>query len=507
MGTTNWGSQTITVKFGAPVNSNIVNARHVQTRPVGVYRGGIVVNNNATATVSPFVAEVADRNGLDAQIRVRTANPVTIGWTGTQFLVLRWDYAEDTEANYVDIMSVDSPDPYDVILAQRSGTTSINYERRMAAGQRGDFLRVLPAFPSHLPRTVYIKSGVIQTPNGSVLVNDAQITNLTQGNRFIYVDISDNNVKSTATKSTADANIILARVRVPDLVTPIDESMIDDLRVFLSPLAVPDNETIQYIGGRLAVPNDGLDGNKVLLNQMGHPENGDWLRGMNNNGSTILNLIRVGTNNNTELRGPIRLTGSVNDIQAANHAATKEYVDAQTRSFDFEILSLDITGTPVQEVQMCVGFNFDATHTRYAWSSVKGVSESIAGLFPIVAPEGTKITEIEFNHANSVLTGHLEGVESPHASGFLVFNWQNNQLIGSLLACYDDSHGGSFYISDTTLPGTKQMTRQTSWPNELPIVVINGTRSINALPVFRAYVGGYGDACVNRFSYKIKHIS
>jgi hypothetical protein len=326
MGTTNWGSQTVTVKFGAPVNSNIVNARHVHTRPVGVYRGGIVVNNNATATVSPFVAEVADRNGLDAQIRVRTANPVTIGWTGTQFLVLRWAYAEDTEANYVDIMSVDSPDPYDVILAQRSGTTSINYERRMAAGQRGDFLRVLPAFPSHLPRTVYIKSGVIQTPNGSVLVNDAQITNLTQGNRFIYVDISDNNVKSTATKSTADANIILARVRVPDLVTPIDESMIDDLRVFLSPLAVPDNETIQYIGGRLAVPNDGLDGSKFLLKHM------QYLRSLNSGGNPI-NLLRLNASNQLETNGILRMGPTSQRITnvatpiADLDAANKEYVD------------------------------------------------------------------------------------------------------------------------------------------------------------------------------------
>ena len=332
MGTTNWGSQTITVKFGAPVNSNIVNARHVQTRPVGVYRGGIVVNNNATATVSPFVAEVADRNGLDAQIRVRTANPVTIGWTGTQFLVLRWDYAEDTEANYVDIMSVDSPDPYDVILAQRSGTTSINYERRMAAGQRGDFLRVLPAFPSHLPRTVYIKSGVIQTPAGSVLVNDAEINNLTQGNQFIYVDISDNNVKSTATKSTADANIILARVRVPDLVTPIDESMIDDLRVFLSPLAVPDNETIQYIGGRLAVPNDGLDGSKFLLKHM------QYLRSLNSGGNPI-NLLRLNASNQLETNGILRMGPTSQRITnvatpiADLDAANKEYVDERSNTY------------------------------------------------------------------------------------------------------------------------------------------------------------------------------
>jgi len=72
----NRGSQSISVKYNDPVDSDIVNSRFFDTKAIGIYKGGWLTYSGTTVTISPIVCEIKDRGGNTNQIRVQTAQHV-----------------------------------------------------------------------------------------------------------------------------------------------------------------------------------------------------------------------------------------------------------------------------------------------------------------------------------------------------------------------------------------------------------------------------------------------
>lgn len=345
MSTVNLGNQIISVKYNAPVDSNVVNARHHHTRQPGIYKGGLITNNNTTFSVSPLVAEIEDYGDggspQDAQVRVWMQNTVSnIAWSGSQFAVLRWVYTNDPTANYMQVLAVDTPTPQEVIIGQRSGTTSVEYARRMDAGQRGLFLKVIPVFPAPSATSVFVKSGVVWLGNDFKIIQDQTVTiPSSAGTSFIYVNSSTGEVSVASTIGTTQGHILLARVRRSG--SPVDETMIDDLRCFLTPPVRPDGATLAYTsGGILEVPNNGINDAKIRLRNQTAIETDGWLRGRNAANSADINIIRVNSSNQVEVGTTLRIGPGtaqrilnvdtpVNNTDAAN----KEYVDERSNTY------------------------------------------------------------------------------------------------------------------------------------------------------------------------------
>ena len=86
------GSQTITVKFFDPVDSDVANRIGIGVRKKGIYSGGYITKiNNTTVSVSAFDCEIGDGT---YQVRGATAIAVNVTVSAaTPYVVIRWAYS------------------------------------------------------------------------------------------------------------------------------------------------------------------------------------------------------------------------------------------------------------------------------------------------------------------------------------------------------------------------------------------------------------------------------
>lgn len=253
MGTTNFGSQVITLDYGAPVISTSHNRRNREIIPTGIYRGGyLAITTPNNFSISQLVCEIRDEA---YQVQVVTTAPITLASDPTKpYVVLRWAYAATPSPiphNYMDALIVAAGDVHanDLVVGKcvfvGSNLTGFVYDDstffRTTPNCANVFLRVEPEDPVAALR-VWVRAGriVLSTGNGTLFIGDVNKTFDTADasqNRVDLVYVNDTGVNIL--KGTAGAGVpsygsrkVLAEVTIRAAATTILASDIKDVRSF-----------------------------------------------------------------------------------------------------------------------------------------------------------------------------------------------------------------------------------------------------------------------------------
>ena len=221
----NIGTQTISVKYYDPVDSNVVNQRFAGVRDVGIYSGGYLTKiGGSGCSISPIILEIADTNGGSYQIRAATANSITItSAEATPYIVARWTYTGSASADYVAFLAVSSPNTFDVVLGKAIYLTGsligfadgdFSYQRTVP-GYIKTYLKVSEnSTPSSI---VQISSGRIHSGNAGTYIFAINL-NLSSYNtgQVVYIYVTDTGITThSATASAYVGKILLANITIP----------------------------------------------------------------------------------------------------------------------------------------------------------------------------------------------------------------------------------------------------------------------------------------------------
>ena len=242
------GSQTLSLKFGAPGNSAEVNRRFVDVRPVGIYEGGVLSVVDSTHTsLTALVCEIGDGTH-QVRIATTTAISVVVG-SAIPYIILRWSYT-GTTSDYMEVLAVNGTSILvtDLVVAKCafSGGGALNgfdygdgsYPRTHPNTQ--DFsLGVVPATGLRM----YIQPGYFQDSAESTLIpfqlTDALSAPAANSKIFlVYIDTATGTVvvDSSGTAAAApvapvyNGKLVLAEVTLASTTTTITASMIKDVR-------------------------------------------------------------------------------------------------------------------------------------------------------------------------------------------------------------------------------------------------------------------------------------
>ncbi len=152
------GSQTISLKYQAPGDSQEINERFRTIRPTGIYSGGALSVVDAThASISPLICEIG--NGSH-QVRVETtvAVSVVVG-TGVPYIILRWGYTGNT-SDYMEILAVSN--------ASIQSTDLIVGKCSFVGGALNGFDYGDPTYPRSVPNVQELWLKVIPTGAGNL---------------------------------------------------------------------------------------------------------------------------------------------------------------------------------------------------------------------------------------------------------------------------------------------------------------------------------------------------
>lgn len=267
------GSQKVTIRFHRPVDSDIVNRRFKGIRPVGIYSGGYLTKTGGNnVSLSTLICEVSDGTH---QVRVETTVAVTKTLSeAAPYLVLNWTYSGVENTDYAVIETSGSPDANDVVIGKgefvASALSTINYAERTTPGTHNLFLRVEE---TETPSTsVRVRAGVGHAASAHTAIID-QIVDLSgytlDDEIYIYVNDTGGVAHS---KLLADygGKALLAKIVFP--AGAIDNDDIEDVRSFVTPPAIPDNETIERdTNGKLRL--------RAIENRTSDPSGGDLITG------------------------------------------------------------------------------------------------------------------------------------------------------------------------------------------------------------------------------------
>lgn len=257
---TNWGTQTVHVKFFDPVTNPNVNFLALDIRRVGIYTGGYLTKSNDTlAILSPFSCEIADSAGSGNQVRVSTAASVNIVvGTGTPLVVLRWTYSQDSTADYLNIgggavgptwtptaIAVGTQLPNDVIVGQCqfSGSTLQDealYTLRTNPLVLEKFLKVEAASPASM--YIRVRGGRVNYGVVNYDIADQRLLVAAPGTGSWtgLVQINEVGVPiityfATGSPSlTYDGHFTAAEISFTNATSSITNAMIRDVRSFVS---------------------------------------------------------------------------------------------------------------------------------------------------------------------------------------------------------------------------------------------------------------------------------
>lgn len=258
----NVGTQTVTLKWLTEAASRKVNERYHKVRPTGIYRGGYLTSvDKNNVTISPLVCEIAD-DAQGYQVRVETTATVTINEAGggneldTLYIVLRWDYTGSSTVDYMALLAVavGSIRADDLIVGYCSwGGSAYSFDYGRSGYRRSNpkthehFLKVEAPDSVAMagsPMKVRIRGGQIQTSVAAILVDNqptpSSFTTPASGTEYglVYVDTAGvvqivDNDGETSVPAFGGKNV-LAIVTITDSDTIITQSMITDVRNFLS---------------------------------------------------------------------------------------------------------------------------------------------------------------------------------------------------------------------------------------------------------------------------------
>lgn len=282
---TNVGSQTVSIIYHASALSGNVNKRHKGIRRIGIYSGGYlsIVDSAPPCSVSlhPLICEITDGTH---QVRVETTtivSPISVT-SATLYIILRWVYTGIVNNDYMEILAVASPQTNDVIVGKCSFTeagilTGISYSERTTPNTLDLFLKVEPPDSSMTNKMkIRVRAGRIQTTSGEVKIGD-QETNTPFSHSgggsteygLVYIDALGSvqivNANGNTSIPSFVGKLVLAIVAITSATTEISQSMITDVRSFLSrPIGV-DDSTIEFDSttGKLKVKNSGITYDKL----------------------------------------------------------------------------------------------------------------------------------------------------------------------------------------------------------------------------------------------------
>lgn len=252
----NVGTQKITLKWLTEAASHKINERFYETRPTGIYKGGYLsAVTSTTITISPLVCEIADVD-FGYQIRAETTTTVTITDSVDNFvdkvIVLRWDYTASSTADYMALLAVaiGAVRSDDLIVGYCISASSFDYGRAGFYRSNPDtlehFLRVEApdsVAMSSSPLKVRVRAGRIQNaaniniPDQPTANAFSNVSGVTYG--LVYIDNAGTaqRVDNTGQSSIPDydGKRVIAEIKLPSDTAIITQSMIKDVRSFLTP--------------------------------------------------------------------------------------------------------------------------------------------------------------------------------------------------------------------------------------------------------------------------------
>lgn len=264
------GNQIVTIRFGRPVDSDIVNKRFKDIRPLGIYKGGyLTITGGGNVSLSPLVCEIRDGgSATDHQVRVETTIAVTKVLTEEfPYLILTWAYSGVENIDYMIITTSSLPDTNDLIVAKGhfvvGNLTSIDYSERTIPSVHDLFLHVEEMeTPNNYVR---IRGGVghrasIHTP----IIDQSLLISGCTGGETVYVYVTDSGgVAQSKVPATYAGKALLAKIIYPANHI-IENSDIEDVRSFITPPAIPDDLTIERNSyGKLGVKDNSIGDDKL----------------------------------------------------------------------------------------------------------------------------------------------------------------------------------------------------------------------------------------------------
>jgi len=255
MGSTNHGTQSISVAYYEEATSLEANRRNLDIVPRGIYSGGHLTKvSNTEVTLSPLTAELGDDT---SQISVKTSTSATLNSTtldsgdidqSTPYLVLRWAYVASPN-NYMEvhaIASVSAAQDNDIIIGKCvfSGATlsSFDYTDRTFLNIQNLFLKVIEDSGLY----VWIRNGRIYTESGYITIPEQRVGPFSVPNSpnsridLVYVDTDGTVTVQQGTAAVSPSapsysnKLVVAEVTLVNGDTSIPASRIQDVRSFIS---------------------------------------------------------------------------------------------------------------------------------------------------------------------------------------------------------------------------------------------------------------------------------
>lgn len=240
---TNVGSQVVSVRYHRPVDSSIVNERHRDIRPTGIYKGGYLktADGGVTWSLTPLVCEI---KGVDIssnlyQVKVETnvqVDGLTI--TNGNYLVLQWAYTGLVDTDFLVFTDIATPGPYDLVVGKRVGATIV-YDNRSVPEVFDLHFKVTPD-PLAVPpfsgnSNVWVKGGRAYAGTTQFIkVADQSVSLAAYVGTTAIVYLTDTGgVAASNVAATYGGKVLLASVAVPASGI-ILESHITDARCFLT---------------------------------------------------------------------------------------------------------------------------------------------------------------------------------------------------------------------------------------------------------------------------------
>lgn len=249
MGSTDFGTQQISVQYFEAVDSDKVNKCFQGIIPRGIYSGGYLSKvSDTSVTLSTLVCVVGDTTN---QVRVETSTTVTLTvGTGTPYIVLRWAYVASA-TNYMDVLAVaaGSIQANDLIVGKCvfTGSTLSGFDYAVTAYPRSTpqtpvvMLKVEPTETASM--YVRIRAGRVNYGTANLEISDQLspiFTAPTSNSRIDLIYITTAGVVAVSTGTAAatpvapdyDSKIVLAEVTIAAGQTTITASSIKDVRNF-----------------------------------------------------------------------------------------------------------------------------------------------------------------------------------------------------------------------------------------------------------------------------------
>jgi len=244
---TNTGSQTVTLLYGANVDSRIINRRFQDVRKVGVYSGGYLsVVDNTHAGLSTLTCEISDGT---YQVKISTGASVSIAVAvATPYIVLRWSYTGSSTNDYMSFNAVASPSTNDVVVGKCTFTGGGNlqgfdYSERTTPNIQDLFLKVEPTETTEL--RVRVRAGRVQNGKQTIQISDQKtsVFTLPAANSKVYLVyvnrasgaiLIDSSGTAAASPAAPDygGKLVLAEITLASTATNITAANITDVRDF-----------------------------------------------------------------------------------------------------------------------------------------------------------------------------------------------------------------------------------------------------------------------------------